>query len=60
VLIPKFTTNFAWTESAKATYGPYLIEHFPVHHENRSWSLVSRNVGSADRAADTAPAQPRR
>ena len=30
MLIPKFTTNFAWTESAKATYGAYLAEHFPV------------------------------
>jgi hypothetical protein len=57
VLIPKFTTNFAWTEHAKATYRAYLIEHFPVHHENRSWSLASRD---ADHAADKVLEQPRR
>ena len=55
VLIPRFATNFAWTENAKATYGPYLAEHFPVRHENRSWSLASRGVRSAGRAADKAP-----
>jgi hypothetical protein len=60
VLIPKFTTNFAWTEQAKATYGPYLIEHFPVRHENGSWSLASRNAPSPGHAANEAPKPARR
>lgn len=42
VLIPKFTTNIAWTDKARATYGPYLAKHFALHRESRSWSLVSR------------------
>ncbi len=55
VLIPRFTTNFAWTESAKATYGAYLAEHFPVRRENGSWSVASRNGHNADRADNEAP-----
>lgn len=58
VLIPRFTTNFAWTESAKATYGAYLVEHFPVRRENRSWSVASRDAHSADHADDRPPQQP--
>lgn len=42
VLIPKFTTNFAWTETAKATYGAYLAEHFPSRLEGRGWIVLSR------------------
>lgn len=42
VLIPKFTTNVAWTEAARATYSPYLAKHFTLRRESRSWSLVSR------------------
>jgi hypothetical protein len=42
VLIPAFTTNFAWTEMAKATYGAYLAEHFPVRLEGRGWTVLSR------------------
>jgi hypothetical protein len=42
VLIPSFTTNFAWTETAKATYGAYLAEHFPSRVEGRGWIVLSR------------------
>lgn len=42
VLIPLFTTNFAWTETAKATYGAYLAEHFPSRIEGRGWIVLSR------------------
>jgi hypothetical protein len=43
VLIPKFTTNFAWTEQAKATYGAYIAAHFPVRLEGRGWIVASRS-----------------
>ena len=42
VLIPRFTTNFAWTETAKATYGAYLAEHFPSRVEGRGWIVLRR------------------
>jgi hypothetical protein len=42
VLIPKFTTNFAWTETAKVTYGAYLAEHLPSRVEGRGWIVLSR------------------
>jgi hypothetical protein len=42
VLIPAFTTNFAWTETAKRTYGAYIAEHFPVRLEGRGWTVLSR------------------
>ncbi|HYD05792.1 MAG TPA: hypothetical protein VEC60_08700 [Reyranella sp.] len=42
VLIPRFTTNFAWTETAKAKYGGYVAEHFPHRVEGRSWIVLSR------------------
>jgi hypothetical protein len=42
VLIPAFTTNFAWTETAKRTYGTYIAEHFPVRLEGRGWTVLSR------------------
>lgn len=42
VLIPRFTTNFAWTEAAKATYGAYLAKHFPSRIEGRGWVVLSR------------------
>jgi hypothetical protein len=42
VLIPMFTTNFAWTEKAKATYGGYLARHFPSRVEGRGWIVLSR------------------
>jgi hypothetical protein len=56
VLIPKFTTNVAWTEQAKAAYGAYFAVHFPVRLEGRSWTVLSRT----DRSADLAPADPKR
>jgi hypothetical protein len=42
VLIPKFTTNAAWTERAQALYAPYLERHFPHRVEGRSWFVLSR------------------
>jgi hypothetical protein len=42
VLIPRFTTNFAWTETAKTVYGPYLAEHFRSRLEGPSWIVLSR------------------
>jgi hypothetical protein len=60
VLIPRFTTNFAWTESARAIYGRYLLAHFPVRHGNGSWTLASRGVRSADAPAAKAPERPNR
>ncbi len=48
VLIPKFTTNLAWTEQAKAVYGAYLAEHFPARLDGRMWTVMSRAHGSAE------------
>jgi hypothetical protein len=42
VLIPKFTTNAAWTERAQTLYAPYLERHFPRRVEGRSWIVLSR------------------
>lgn len=42
VMVPKFTTNFEWTETAKKIYAAYLAEHFPVRVESRSWTLFER------------------
>jgi hypothetical protein len=42
VLIPKFTTNAAWTERAQALYASYLERHFPRRVEGRSWIVLSR------------------
>ncbi|MBS0524797.1 MAG: hypothetical protein JSS04_14305 [Proteobacteria bacterium] len=51
VLIPKFTTNFAWTEQAKAAYGAYIAGHFPMRLEGRGWIVASRSglAGAASR-----------
>jgi hypothetical protein len=43
VLIPKFSTNFAWTAQAKAAYGAYIAAHFPVRLEGRGWIVASRS-----------------
>jgi hypothetical protein len=48
VLIPKFTTNFAWTEQAKAAYGAYLAVHFPTRIDGRLWIVMSRTHSSAE------------
>jgi len=48
VLIPKFTTNFAWTEQAKAAYDAYLAAHFPTRIDGSMWTVMSRVHGSAD------------
>jgi hypothetical protein len=44
VLIPKFTTNAAWTERAQSLYGVYLGRHFPHRVEGRSWFILSREA----------------
>ena len=54
VLIPKFTTNFAWTEQAKAAYGAYLAAHFPTRIDGRLWTVMSRAHGSADMTPNNA------
>jgi hypothetical protein len=43
VLIPRFTTNIAWTEAAQAAYRDYLDAHFRHRVEGRSWTVLSRN-----------------
>lgn len=43
VLIPKFTTNAAWTERAQALYADYIARHFPNRVEGRSWIVLSRH-----------------
>ena len=48
VLVPKFTTNFAWTEQAKAAYGAYLAEHFPTRLDGHMWTVMSRAHSSAE------------
>jgi len=42
VLIPRFTTNVAWTETAQAAYGGYLDAHFKHRVEGKSWIVVTR------------------
>jgi len=42
VLIPRFTTNIAWTQTAQATYAGYLDAHFERRVEGRSWIVLSR------------------
>jgi hypothetical protein len=48
VLVPKFTTNFAWTEQAKAVYGPYLAANFPTRLDGALWTVMSRAHGTAE------------
>jgi hypothetical protein len=48
VLVPKFTTNFAWTEQAKTAYGAYLAAHFPTRIDGRMWIVMSRMHSSAE------------
>lgn len=42
VLIPKFTTNMAWTEKAQAIYRTYLERHFKPRLEGPSWIVLTR------------------
>ncbi len=42
VLIPKFSTYSPGTTAARAKYGAYLADHFPVRRETQSWIVVSR------------------
>jgi hypothetical protein len=42
VLIPRFTTNIAWTDTARSAYGAYLAAHFPSRLESRSWTVLSK------------------
>lgn len=42
VLIPKFSTDIAWTQTAQATYAGYLEAHFEHRVEGRSWIVLTR------------------
>ncbi len=42
VLIPKFSSYSPGTAAARAKYGAYLADHFPVRRETQSWIVVSR------------------
>ena len=42
VLIPKFSTDAAWTERAARAYTDHLSKHYPKVEDTRSWSLLSR------------------
>lgn len=54
VLIPKFSTNLAWTEKARATYGAYLAAYFPRRQESGAWTLLSRAPNAGGRAVGMA------
>jgi hypothetical protein len=49
VLVPKFSTDTAWTSRAYAEYGAYLAEHYPDRVETPSWTLFSRRVPAIDK-----------
>lgn len=42
VLIPKFSSYSPGTAAARARYGAYLADYFPVRNETQSWTVVSR------------------
>lgn len=42
VLIPRFSTNIAWTQTAQATYAGYLDAHFERRVDGRSWVVLTR------------------
>jgi hypothetical protein len=42
VLIPKFSTDAAWTERAVKAYTDHLSAHYPKVEDTRSWTLLSR------------------
>lgn len=42
VLIPKFSSYSPGTAAARAKYGAYLANHFPMRRETQSWIVVSR------------------
>ncbi len=49
MLIPKFSTIGAWTETATTTlYGDYLARHFSLLEESPSWRLLQREDAGQD------------
>ena len=42
VLIPKFSTDAAWTERTLKAYTDHLSKHYPKVEDTRSWTLLSR------------------
>jgi hypothetical protein len=42
VLIPKFSTDAAWTERTVKAYTEHLSKHYPKVEDTRSWTLLSR------------------
>jgi hypothetical protein len=48
VLIPKYSTYARSTVDALTRYHDYLAEHFPVHEESPSWTILTRRSPIAD------------
>ncbi|WP_395712195.1 hypothetical protein [Reyranella sp.] len=42
VLVPKFSTEAAWTERAVKAYTEHLSKHYTKVEDTRSWTLLSR------------------
>lgn len=49
VLIPKFSTDPAWTMRASSAYSTYLADHYPDRRETPSWTLLSRETATIDK-----------
>jgi hypothetical protein len=49
VLVPKFSTDTAWTARAYAEYRDYLADHYPDRLETPSWTLFSRQPAAIDK-----------
>jgi hypothetical protein len=49
VLVPKFSTDTAWTARAYAEYRTYLADHYPDRLETPSWVLFSRRTAAEKR-----------
>jgi hypothetical protein len=49
VLVPKFSTDTAWTTRAYAEYAPYLADHYPDRVETPRWTLFSRPAAAIDK-----------
>ncbi|MFO1161689.1 MAG: hypothetical protein U1E60_22815 [Reyranellaceae bacterium] len=43
VLIPKFSTDAAWTERTLKAYTEHLSKNYPKVEDTRSWTLLSRS-----------------
>jgi hypothetical protein len=52
VLVPKFSTDAAWTERAAKAYTEHLSKHYTKVEDTRSWTLLSRPPRSQDLEPD--------